>query len=144
MSKDAPHYSMRLFWSDEDRSFIALCPELGELSAFGATAEEAVHELQAAVGMALEVYEEDGEAIPHPVTQPAYSGQFRVRLPRSLHGQLVEDAKREGVSLNVLVIQRLTAASAVDTVSRMLIDRLEAKPVRLSARRATLPSRKAK
>jgi predicted HicB family RNase H-like nuclease len=144
MSKNALRYSMRLFWSNEDQSFIAVCPELGELSAFGATAEEAVHELQTAVALALEVYEEDGEAIPLPVAQPAYSGQFRVRLPRSLHGQLVEDAKREGVSLNVLVIQRLTAASAVDTVSRMLIDRLEAKPVRLSARLATLPSRKAK
>ena len=37
------------------------------------------------------------------------SGKFLVRLPRSLHAALAREAKEEGVSLNQLVVSRLSA-----------------------------------
>ncbi len=37
-----------------------------------------------------------------------YSGQFRLRLPKSLHKHLVERAKAEGVSLNQLCVHILS------------------------------------
>jgi len=37
------------------------------------------------------------------------SGQFVVRLPRSLHASLEREAEREGVSLNQLVVAKLAA-----------------------------------
>lgn len=38
------------------------------------------------------------------------SGKFLVRVPSSLHAQLVEEARREGVSLNQFVTSALAGA----------------------------------
>ncbi|NLB61234.1 MAG: toxin-antitoxin system HicB family antitoxin [Clostridiales bacterium] len=38
----------------------------------------------------------------------AYSGKFLVRMPRSLHKELSENAKLEGVSLNQYAIYKLS------------------------------------
>jgi antitoxin HicB len=46
---------------------------------------------------------EDGQEIPEPRPVETCSGKFIVRVPRSLHRELVEDAEREGVSLNMYV-----------------------------------------
>ena len=51
----------------------------------------------------LEVALEMGQTIPEPAPKEEYSGKFVVRMPRSLHRQLVETAEHEGVSLNQLV-----------------------------------------
>lgn len=50
----------------------------------------------------------------------AFSGQFRVRLPKSLHEKLTEQAMREGVSLNTYVITLLSARSAENEIRRIL------------------------
>lgn len=39
-----------------------------------------------------------------------HSGKFLVRLPQSLHAQLVAEAEREGVSLNQFVTLALAGA----------------------------------
>ncbi len=39
--------------------------------------------------------------------EPAKSGKFIVRLPRSLHAALEAEARHEGVSLNQLVVTKL-------------------------------------
>ena len=41
---------------------------------------------------------EDGYEIPEP--QDEYSGQFKLRIPKSLHRDLALHAKREGISMN--------------------------------------------
>ena len=51
----------------------------------------------------LESALEDGESIPLPRSLEDYSGRFVVRIPKSLHRELVEMAEREGVSLNTFV-----------------------------------------
>lgn len=51
----------------------------------------------------LESALEDGETIPLPRSLEDYSGRFVVRIPKSLHRELVEMAQREGVSLNTFV-----------------------------------------
>ena len=43
--------------------------------------------------------EEDIE-IPEPVNPNDYSGQFKLRIPKSLHHSLAEHAKQEGISMN--------------------------------------------
>jgi len=50
------------------------------------------------------------DALPEPAVQPQrneYSGKFLVRLPKSLHAALGQEAEREGVSLNQLVVTKL-------------------------------------
>ena len=41
---------------------------------------------------------EDGCEIPEP--QDEYSGQFKLRIPKSLHRDLALHARREGISMN--------------------------------------------
>ena len=44
------------------------------------------------------------------------SGNFRVRMPRKLHRELAEQAEREGVSLNTLVVTYLAREAGVRSV----------------------------
>ena len=45
----------------------------------------------------------------------SYSGQFKLRIPKSLHKSLTEHAKREGISMNqycVYLLSKNDAATA--------------------------------
>lgn len=98
------HYGYSVRWSDEDEAFIALCPEFPGLSAFGETAAEALEQIEVAVGLAVETHEAEGWPLPEPQPVTQYSGQFRLRMPRSLHAELAARAEAEGVSLNSLAV----------------------------------------
>ena len=112
---DLIKYSIQIQWSDEDDCFIATSEELPHVSAFGDTYDEAVKEFQEAMSVHLEVLGEENQ--PEPLTLESYSGQFRVRLPRSLHRRLVMMAKRENVSLNTLVIKLLSESTTAVEMS---------------------------
>lgn len=56
-----------------------------------------------ALKAALLTLKEFGDPIPMPGAFGAASGQWRQRVPKTLHARLVERAKQEGVSLNTLV-----------------------------------------
>lgn len=43
---------------------------------------------------------ESGYEIPEPNVLENYSGQFKLRLPKSLHKELAEKSKQEGISMN--------------------------------------------
>jgi antitoxin HicB len=64
----------------------------------------------------IEIGLEDGQPIPEPFTDEEYSGKFVVRVPRSLHRQLVEAAKQDGVSLNAFVNVVLAKAVGPQTL----------------------------
>ncbi|HET7234613.1 MAG TPA: toxin-antitoxin system HicB family antitoxin [Longimicrobium sp.] len=98
------HYSYSVRWSPEDEAFIALCPEFAGLSAFGESAAEALEQIQVAVDLAVETHQAEGWPLPEVQAVSQYSGQFRLRMPRSLHGELAARAEAEGVSLNSLAV----------------------------------------
>lgn len=60
------HYEIIIFWSDEDRAFLADVPELPGCMAHGSTHEDALRNAQDAIRLWLETAEEDGRAIPQP------------------------------------------------------------------------------
>ncbi len=97
------NYSFDIKYSDEDHCYIARCPEFPGLSAHGEDAKEALAEANTALEALIETYKDHGRELPEPKKEQEYSGQFRVRLPKSLHRQLAEQADREGVSLNSYV-----------------------------------------
>lgn len=101
-------HSVLIQWSEEDNGYIAIVPELPGLSAFGSSAEEAIQELSVAKEAYLEVLKEDGEQIPEPDLLKPFSGQTRLRLPKSLHASLSFEAKKEGVSLNSYIVHLLS------------------------------------
>lgn len=104
----AGKYSMHVQWSAEDEEYVAVCPELGGVSALAETPEEAIRELETVIELTLETYEKQGWALPEPVEVAEFSGQFRLRVPKSLHAWLVRKAAQEGVSLNGLVVSLLS------------------------------------
>ena len=65
------HYHINLFWSDADACWVADVPDLKHCSAFGATPEEATHEVGVAMAVWLEVARESGDVIPAPRYRPA-------------------------------------------------------------------------
>ena len=61
----------------------------------------------------IEAALEDGIKINEPDNLEDYSGQFKLRLPRSLHRLLAEHSKREGISMNQYCVYLLSRNDAV-------------------------------
>ena len=102
-------YRIELFWSDEDREFVATAPQFGTgVSALAPTPERALREIQIVLDMIEDVYREDGHDLP---TNPDFSGQLRVRMPKSLHAALAARARLDEVSLNTLIVSYLSSCA---------------------------------
>ncbi len=79
-----------------------LFPAQSDRLAFsGSKADEAIDRIQDALPEAP-----SAAALPDVIEPP--SGKLNVRMPRSVHAALVEEAKSEGVSLNALIVSKLT------------------------------------
>lgn len=100
-------YEFRISWNKEDEVFVARVTEFPSLATHGDTREEALREMKELLVFVLEDLESEGEKIPEPVGSRDFSGRFNVRIPQSLHRQLVLEAEREGVSLNQLANWKL-------------------------------------
>jgi len=118
-------YSVNVFWDEEDKCFIATCPEFPLLSAHGDTREEATSEFQIVLEMAIESYTEDELELPKPRTVANYSGQFRIRMRKSLHKELAETALKEGVSLNAYTVSVIAENHSIKKAYREKTDTLE-------------------
>ena len=87
--------------SEEDGGGFAIeYPDLPGCISDGETPEEALEQGADAAKAYLLNCIKHGDTIPKP---SAASGQWRQRVPRSLHSRLVAKARQEGVSLNTLV-----------------------------------------
>ena len=64
-------YHINIFWSDEDRCYVADIPDLKYCSAFGDTPEDAVREVLIAKELWIEVARDQGKPIPEPRYQPS-------------------------------------------------------------------------
>lgn len=111
------NYSFSVTWSVEDGEYVAISAEFPGLSGLGATAEDAVRELRDAMDVAVEALVEDGEPVPSPRVVQDYSGQLRLRLPKSLHAAAATKADEEGVSLNALLQSYIAQGLGVDRSS---------------------------
>jgi predicted RNase H-like HicB family nuclease len=63
-------YHINIFWSDEDGSYVADIPDLDACSAVGATAEEALREVEKAREGWLAAARELGKPVPEPRYRP--------------------------------------------------------------------------
>ena len=66
-NKMEDRYTIKIFWSVLDNTFIADVEELQGCSAFGDTREEALKEVRTAMGLWLESAREHGDKIPEPI-----------------------------------------------------------------------------
>jgi predicted RNase H-like HicB family nuclease len=88
---------------DPDGYWIAEHPELSGCIADGETAQAALSSLDISRELWIESYLATGHEVPEPQEAPQYSGRFVLRIPKSLHRDLANEAEAEGVSLNSFV-----------------------------------------
>jgi len=92
---------------DAEEGFLIQVPDLPGCMTAGETIEEAVSMLPEAMACWLESVLLEGEPVPEPTPAPEYSGRLLVRMPKTLHRQLIERAEVEGVSANQLAVALL-------------------------------------
>lgn len=107
-------YAVNLF-RDEDGDYLVHFQELPNVSAFGATPEDALKELDDAWALVKESYAEEGKPLPVAPARREFGGVFQVRLDRRVHRWLAIEAERSGLSLNALVAQKLAATYSLPT-----------------------------
>lgn len=93
-------YRMEIIPDLDEGGFIASYPELPGCLSSGATIEEAAKNALDAKEQWLKAAYEDGVSINVPDSEKEYSGQFKLRMPKTLHRLLAEKSKREGISMN--------------------------------------------
>jgi len=101
------HYTYRLTWSPEDGEHVGLCAEFPSLSWLSETPQGALEGIRNTVAEVIVDMQANGEIVPEPLAEHRYSGEFRVRIPPTLHRKLVIDAAELGVSLNRLASLKL-------------------------------------
>lgn len=102
-------YTYELIKDPDDPWFI-MVKELPGCMSHGDTPEEAVAMIRDAMEGWLLVSMQRGDQIPEPEPPDDYSGKFVVRIPRSLHRKLAEQAERDEVSLNAFITAALAEA----------------------------------
>ena len=105
-------YRLELVPDTDEGGFVASYPELRGCLTSGETAEAALKNAQDCKREWLAAALEDGYEIPEPASDEEYSGQFKLRLPKSLHRALAENSKREGISMNQYCLYLLAKNNA--------------------------------
>lgn len=95
---------------DGNSGWVAEVEELPGAISQGRTPAEAVERVRNAMRDWIAVALEDNVAVPEPRATADFSGRFVIRVPASLHADLVRSADREGVSLNQFVTGALAGA----------------------------------
>jgi len=106
------NYKINIFWSEKDKAFIATCPEFEGLAVVADSRAQALKEAEETLQAYIEIYKEDGMALPAPETAQEYSGQIRVRLPKSMHAEAARQAADEGISLNQFICLAIEAKTS--------------------------------
>ena len=93
-------YRMEIVEDKDEGGFVVSYPDLPGCITCGETVECAVKNALDAKKAWLEAALEEGVEIYEPDSLEDYSGQFKLRIPKSLHRSLSIHAKEEGISMN--------------------------------------------
>ena len=101
-------YRMDIVEDKDEGGFIVTYPDLPGCISCGETIESAVANAIDAKEVWLEAAIEEGIEINEPDSLDDYSGQFKLRIPKSLHKSLAEHSQREGISMNQYCVYLLS------------------------------------
>lgn len=100
---------------DDDEYFISF-PDLPGCMTQVEDASEIHEAAQEIKELWIETAIESGQRIPEPVGDE-FSGKLLTRLPKTLHRDLVHQAKAEGMSLNAYIVYLLAERNALTSKS---------------------------
>lgn len=110
-------YRMEVTPDTDEGGFVVSFPELPGCVTVGDTLQEAYDNAVDAKKEWLLAALEDGYAISEPSVFE-YSGQFKLRIPKSLHKSLAEHSKQEGISMNQYCLYLLSKNDATYKTSK--------------------------
>lgn len=111
-------YRMEIVPDVEEGGYVVTFPDLPGCITCGETLESAVSNASDAKKAWLEAALAEGIEIAKPDMLNDYSGQFKLRIPKSLHRQLSEHSKREGISMNQYCLYLLSRNDALYSQSK--------------------------
>ncbi len=106
-------YRMEIIEDPEEGGYVVTFPDLPGCLSSGDTINQAVTNALDAKRKWMQAASDEGIEIPKPDSLNDYSGQFKLRIPRSLHRSLVEHSKREGISMNQYCVYLLSKNDAM-------------------------------
>lgn len=108
----AASYRMEIIEDKDEGGFVVSYPDLPGCLTCGETLESAVANARDAKKAWIEAALEEGVEIREPDSLNDYSGQFKLRIPKSLHKSLAEHSRREGISMNQYCVYLLAKNDA--------------------------------
>ena len=106
-------YRMEIVEDKDEGGFVISYPDLPGCITCGETVESAVKNAEDAKKARIEAAIDEGVTIHEPDSLEDYSGQFKLRIPRSLHRALAEHSQREGISMNQYCVYLLSRNDAI-------------------------------
>ena len=101
-------YKMEIIEDQDEGGFVISYPDLPGCITCGETIESAMQNAKDAKRERIRAALEEGIEIYEPDSLENYSGQFKLRIPRSLHRSLAEHSQREGISMNQYCVYLLS------------------------------------
>lgn len=105
-------YRLELIPDETEGGFVASYPDLPGCFSCGETEQAAAANAADAKKAWLQAAIEEGIAIHEPSCLDDYSGQFKLRIPKSLHKTLADRARQEGISMNQYCLYLLSMNDA--------------------------------
>lgn len=103
-----------------DTGYFAEIPDLPGCMTFCEEFDQLEEMIEDAKKAWFEMSIEDNVEIPEPKEDKDFSGRFLLRLPKSLHRKLSNQAERDGVSLNQHILNLLSEeSSALETMIKI-------------------------
>ena len=94
------NYRIEVIEDKEEGGYAISCPELKGCFTCADSIQRGFEMIEDAKKCWFTACLEDGLPIPEPKAANEYSGQFKIRIPKSLHKKLAEHSRQEGVSMN--------------------------------------------
>jgi predicted RNase H-like HicB family nuclease len=108
MSK--PNYRVQLTFDPERKLFLARVPELEHCTAEGATRAEAIGKVEEEIDAQLANMLSHGSQPPRSVDEEEFTGEIVAKVTKLLHRDLAFQARSEGVEIDQLLGELLSAA----------------------------------
>lgn len=102
------NYKIEVLKEEDGEGYVLHCPELKGCVTSAETIEKGFEMIEDAKKCWFTACIEDGIEIPEPLKADEYSGQFKLRIPKSLHKELAERSKQEGISMNQYCVYLLS------------------------------------
>ena len=98
----------------DEGGYVIRYPDLPGCISSGDTISEAIDNGEDAKRAWFAAAIEDGIQIAEPRSSDEYSGQFKLRIPKTLHRALAEHARTEGISMNQYCLYLLTRNDSLE------------------------------